>query len=81
MTFSTLRHIQGLCAPLELQMEGRLVGSVGGHLSLLPSSNLSLDILRSNDETNGFEDILNDLSQSKLMGELHLMVKYKLGLL
>ena len=28
-------------------------------LPFLPSSNLSLDILRGNDETIGFEDILN----------------------
>ncbi|XP_070265504.1 proteasome maturation protein isoform X2 [Myotis yumanensis] len=50
-------------------------------LPFLPSSNLSLDILRGNDETIGFEDILNDPSQSELMGEPHLMVEYKLGLL
>ena len=50
-------------------------------LPFLPSSNLSLDILRGNDETVGFEDILNDPSQSELMGEPHLMVEYKLGLL
>ncbi|TEA41086.1 hypothetical protein DBR06_SOUSAS530910001, partial [Sousa chinensis] len=36
---------------------------------------------RGNDETIGFEDILNDPSQSELMGEPHLMVEYKLGLL
>ena len=51
MNFSTLRSIQGLFAPLKLQME---------LLLFLPSSNLSsLDILRGNDETIGFEDILN----------------------
>ncbi|KAK2507497.1 hypothetical protein MC885_001666 [Smutsia gigantea] len=50
-------------------------------LPFLPSSNLSLDILRGNDETVGFEDILNDPSQSELMGEPHLMVEYKLGLM
>ncbi|CAO2630764.1 Proteasome maturation protein [Lemmus lemmus] len=50
-------------------------------LPFLPSSNLSLDILRGNDETIGFEDILNDPSQSELMGEPHLMVEHKLGLL
>ena len=30
---------------------------------------------------NGFEDILNDPSKSELIGELHLMAEYKLGLL
>jgi proteasome maturation protein len=72
MNFSTLRSIQGLFAPLKLQME---------LLLFLPSSNLSLDILRGSDETIGFEDILNDPSQSELMGEPYLMVEHKLGLL
>lgn len=49
-------------------------------LPFLPSSNLSLDILRGNDETIGFEDILNGPSQGELVGEPHL-VEYKLGLL
>uniref|UniRef100_A0A8D1F4F7 Proteasome maturation protein n=1 Tax=Sus scrofa TaxID=9823 RepID=A0A8D1F4F7_PIG len=80
MNFSTLRNIQGLFAPLKLQMEFKAVQQVQ-HLPFLPSSNLSLDILRGNDETIGFEDILNDPSQSELMGEPHLMVEYKLGLL
>uniref|UniRef100_M0RBE4 Proteasome maturation protein n=1 Tax=Rattus norvegicus TaxID=10116 RepID=M0RBE4_RAT len=80
MNFSTLRNIQGLFAPLKLQMEFKAVQQVQ-RLPFLPSSNLSLDILRGNDETIGFEDILNDPSQSELMGEPHMMVEYKLGLL
>nr|XP_058900567.1 proteasome maturation protein-like [Kogia breviceps] len=57
---------------------------------LLPSHPLELsgkkfqldqDKMRGNDETTGFEGILNDPSQSELMGEPHLMVEYKLGLL
>ncbi|EDL05840.1 mCG145041, isoform CRA_a, partial [Mus musculus] len=80
MNFSTLRNIQGLFAPLKLQMEFKAVQQVH-RLPFLPSSNLSLDILRGNDETIGFEDILNDPSQSELMGEPHVMVEHKLGLL
>ncbi|XP_057390606.1 proteasome maturation protein-like [Balaenoptera acutorostrata] len=80
MNFSTLRNIQGLFAPLKLQMEFKAVQQVQ-RLPFLPSSNLSLDILRGNDETTGFEGILNNPSQSELMGEPHLMVEYKLGLL
>ncbi|KAM5288015.1 LOW QUALITY PROTEIN: proteasome maturation protein [Ctenodactylus gundi] len=80
MNFSTLRNIQGLFAPLKLQMEFKAVQQVQ-RLPFLPSSNLSLDILRGSDETIGFEDILNDPSQSELMGEPHSMVEYKLGLL
>ncbi|XP_012882717.1 PREDICTED: proteasome maturation protein [Dipodomys ordii] len=80
MNFATLRNIQGLYAPLKLQMEFKAVQQVQ-RLPFLQSSNLSLDILKGNDETIGFEDILNDPSQSELMGEPHLMVEYKLGLL
>ena len=50
MNFSTLRNIQGLFAPLKLQMEFKAVQQVQ-RLPFLPSSNLSLDILRGNDET------------------------------
>ena len=67
MNFSTLRNIQGLFAPLKLQMEFKAVQQVQ-RLPFLPSSNFSLDILRGNDETIGFEDILNDTSQSELNG-------------
>ncbi|XP_036075648.1 proteasome maturation protein-like [Rousettus aegyptiacus] len=79
MNLFTLRNIQSLFAPLKLQMKCKTVQQVQ-HLSFLPSSNRSLDILRGNDETIGFEDILNGPSQGELVGEPHL-VEYKLGLL
>uniref|UniRef100_A0A7N5K3R0 Uncharacterized protein n=1 Tax=Ailuropoda melanoleuca TaxID=9646 RepID=A0A7N5K3R0_AILME len=79
MNFSTLRNIHGLFAPLKLQTTFKAVQQIQ-HLPFLPRSNLSLGILKGNDGTAGFEDIL-DLSQSKLMGELYLMVEHKLGLL
>merc|ERR1712035_232320 len=50
-------------------------------LPFLQSSNLALDTLRGNDEAIGFEDILNDPAQSEMMGEPHMMVEYKMGLL
>ena len=68
VNFSTLRNIQGLFAPLKLQMEFKGGVQQVQHLPSLPSSNLSLGILRGNDETIGFEDILNDTSQSELNG-------------
>ncbi|XP_047715969.1 proteasome maturation protein-like [Prionailurus viverrinus] len=80
MNFSTLRKIQGLFAPLKLQVGFKAVHQVQ-RLPFPPSSNLSQGILRGHDETLGFEDIPNDLSQSELMGEPPLMVEYKLGLL
>uniref|UniRef100_A0A8C6WN20 Proteasome maturation protein n=1 Tax=Neogobius melanostomus TaxID=47308 RepID=A0A8C6WN20_9GOBI len=73
-------NIQGLHAPLKLQMEHRAARQIQ-RLPFLPSSNLALDTLRGSDDTIGFEDILNDPAQSEMMGEPHLMVEYKLGLL
>ncbi|XP_071592636.1 proteasome maturation protein [Heliangelus exortis] len=78
--FDTLRNIQGLHATLKLQMEFRAVKQVQ-RLPFLHSSNVALDTLRGNDEYIGFEDILNDPSQSEVMGEPHIMTEYKLGLL
>ncbi|KAG7261752.1 hypothetical protein CRUP_014741 [Coryphaenoides rupestris] len=49
-------------------------------LPFLPSSNLALDTLRATDETICFEDILNDPTQSEMMGEPHMMMEYQLGL-
>uniref|UniRef100_A0A3Q4IGI2 Proteasome maturation protein n=1 Tax=Neolamprologus brichardi TaxID=32507 RepID=A0A3Q4IGI2_NEOBR len=81
MNFSTLRNIQGLHAPLKLQMEYRAARQVIQRLPFLQSSNLALDTLRNSDESIGFEDILNDPAHSEVMGEPHMMVEYKLGLL
>ena len=48
------------CAwPASLSLLKLLSLSQVQRLPFLPSSNLSLDILRGNDETIGFEDILN----------------------
>uniref|UniRef100_A0AAX7TXS4 Proteasome maturation protein n=1 Tax=Astatotilapia calliptera TaxID=8154 RepID=A0AAX7TXS4_ASTCA len=109
MNFSTLRNIQGLHAPLKLQMEYRAARQVAAvlfqvfscfvlffsfsvltptvsslqiqRLPFLQSSNLALDTLRNSDESIGFEDVLNDPAHSEVMGEPHMMVEYKLGLL
>uniref|UniRef100_A0A3Q3VVG8 Uncharacterized protein n=1 Tax=Mola mola TaxID=94237 RepID=A0A3Q3VVG8_MOLML len=80
MSLSTLRNIQGLHAPLKLQMEYRAAKQIQ-RLPFMQSSNLALDTLRGSDDAIGFEDILNDPAQSEVMGEPHLMMEYKLGLL
>ncbi|XP_048350235.1 proteasome maturation protein [Sphaerodactylus townsendi] len=80
MNFSTLRNIQGLHAPLKLQMEFKAVKQVQ-RLPFLHSSNLSLEILNGNYDSIGFEDILNDPAQSEVMGDPHMMMEHKLGLL
>ncbi|KAM9775238.1 proteasome maturation protein [Syngnathus typhle] len=79
MNFSTLRNIQGLHGPLKLQMEYRAARQIQ-RLPFLPSSNLALDTLRGTDESIGFEDILNDPTQSEMMGEPHMMMECKLGM-
>ncbi|KAJ6662368.1 hypothetical protein lerEdw1_012532 [Lerista edwardsae] len=63
MNFSTLRNIQGLHAPMKLQMEFKAVKQVQ-RLPFLHSSNLSLDILKGNYDCIGFEDILNGLDET-----------------
>ncbi|XP_060920556.1 proteasome maturation protein [Labrus mixtus] len=80
MNLSTLRNIQGLHAPLKLQMEYRAARQIQ-RLPFLQSSHLALDTLRGSDDVIGFEDILSDPAQSEMMGEPHMMVEYKLGLL
>ncbi|XP_063807805.1 proteasome maturation protein [Pseudophryne corroboree] len=80
VSMSTLRNIQGLHAPLKLQMEAKAAKLVQ-RLPFLPSSNIALDTLRGNDECIDFEDILNDPSQSEVIGEPHMMMEYSLGLL
>ncbi|TRY98381.1 hypothetical protein DNTS_021802 [Danionella cerebrum] len=80
MNFNTLRNIQGLHAPLKLQMEYRAARQIQ-RLPFLPSSNLALDTLKGSDDTIGFEDILNDPVQCEMMGDPHIMTEYKLGFL
>ncbi|XP_071990454.1 proteasome maturation protein [Engystomops pustulosus] len=78
--FSTLRNIQGLHAPLKLQMEFKAAKQIQ-RLPFLSSSNIALDTLRGTDESISFEDILNDPSECEMMGDPHMMMEHKLGLL
>ncbi|XP_043929200.1 proteasome maturation protein [Protopterus annectens] len=80
MTFASLRNIQGLHAPLKLQMEYKAVKQIQ-RLPFLQSSHIALDTLRGADDSIGFEDILNDPAQYEVMGDPHVMVEYKLGVL
>lgn len=45
MNFSTLRNIQGLFAPLKLQMEFKAVQQVGFQVSLLHASHLCAELI------------------------------------
>uniref|UniRef100_A0A8C1V761 Proteasome maturation protein n=1 Tax=Cyprinus carpio TaxID=7962 RepID=A0A8C1V761_CYPCA len=74
MNFNTLRNIQGLHAPLKLQMEYRAARQIQ-RLPFLPSSNLALDTLRGTDDTIGFEDILNGMKKhSSLHGLMYIFL-------
>ncbi|KAG8283648.1 hypothetical protein J6590_011016 [Homalodisca vitripennis] len=77
---TVLRNTQGLHAPLRLTMERRAAQQVG-RLPFLPSSNLQLEVLRGDDVTLDFCDILNtpDVKESLFMP--HAVVERSLGLL
>ena len=80
MNFSTPRNILGsICSTKTAYgIQSNAAGSAPSISSKLkPFSGY----LRNNDEAIGFEDIFNDMSQRELMGELHLMMEYKLDFL
>ncbi|RWS22703.1 proteasome maturation protein-like isoform X2 [Leptotrombidium deliense] len=80
MTFSMLKNVQGVQAPLKLLMERRAASQVG-RLPFMHSSNLMLDILEGNDDVIGSEDFLNDCATPEVMGPPHLVMERKLGIL
>uniref|UniRef100_A0A1B6KIQ1 Proteasome maturation protein n=1 Tax=Graphocephala atropunctata TaxID=36148 RepID=A0A1B6KIQ1_9HEMI len=77
---TVLRNTQGLHAPLRLTMERRAAQQVG-RLPFLPSSNLQLEVLRGDDVTLDFNDVLNtpDFKESLYMP--HAVIERNLGLL
>jgi len=75
-----LRKIQGLHAPLKLQMERKSVAKVG-HLPFLPRHNVAHDVLTGRDETISFEDFLGHPRDPEIMGQPHAMMEKKLGFL
>lgn len=80
MNFSLLQKTQGIAAPLKLMMEREAASKVN-RLPFLPSSNLMLDVLTGRDGDVGIEDILGHPSEPELMGNPHMVVERKLGLL
>ncbi|XP_054262915.1 proteasome maturation protein [Macrosteles quadrilineatus] len=75
-----LRNTQGLHAPLRLAMERRAAQQVG-RLPFLPSSNLQLEVLRGDDVTLDFNDILNTPDMREGLYQPHAVVERNLGLL
>lgn len=56
------RNLHGMHAPIKMAMEQSLVTKARG-VSMLPQSNLGLDILLGKDETIDFEDFLNGMEK------------------
>lgn len=54
------RNLHGMHAPIKMAMEQSLVTKARG-VSMLPQSNLGLDILLGKDESIDFEDFLNGM--------------------
>ncbi|KAG0100186.1 hypothetical protein BGZ93_003652 [Podila epicladia] len=73
------RNLHGMHAPIKMAMEQSLVTKARG-VSMLPQSNLGLDILLGKDESIDFEDFLNVPAMSTDMVDIHSVMEHKLGL-
>lgn len=77
LAYDTLRHAQGLHAPLKLKMERMLVSKTQRMAPLL-SSNMSLDTLTGRSETVDFSDYLNVVGDSEIDINGHAIMQRKL---
>ncbi|XP_063413424.1 proteasome maturation protein-like isoform X1 [Mytilus trossulus] len=80
MDFSMLRNTQGLHAPLKLQMEIHTAKHFG-RLPCLASSNTMLDTLTGRDDLINFDDIFNSPYESEMVGDAHLLLEKRQGML
>ncbi|XP_046852890.1 proteasome maturation protein-like [Xenia sp. Carnegie-2017] len=69
-----LRSIQGLHAPLKLQLE-RTLASQKRRLPCLPSSMVALETLVGMDTTIGFDDFLNDPCDGETPRDVHSLME------
>ncbi|CAK8684379.1 proteasome maturation protein-like [Clavelina lepadiformis] len=77
---TTLRNIQGVHAPLKIQMELNAVNKAVTRLPSLPSSNFAKDILNGTDDLILPSDVFGSRLDSEVIGDPHLMMEHKLGL-
>ncbi|XP_034302756.1 proteasome maturation protein [Magallana gigas] len=80
MDFAMLRNTQGIHMPLRLQMEKNVAQKIN-RLPGMHSSNLMSDTLSGRDEMIDFEDILNNPADCEVMGDTHLLMDRRAGLL
>ncbi|CAB4396664.1 unnamed protein product [Rhizophagus irregularis] len=79
LKFTLERRIYGIHAPVRQLMERSIVSRVQ-RAPILPSSNLSLEVLMGKDETIDFEDFLNVPELSTDMMDMHASMEHKLGI-
>lgn len=80
MDFAMLRNTQGLHAPLKLQMELHTAKRMT-RLPGLPSSNIMLDTLTGRDDMLDFDDIFNSPFEAEEVGQTHLLMEKREGLM
>ncbi|KAJ9583942.1 hypothetical protein L9F63_021716, partial [Diploptera punctata] len=80
MNLLMLRNIQGLHAPLRINMELNAAKKIG-RLPFLHSSCFMTDVLTGRDEEIGFEDFLNTAEFREQMVQPHASVEKHIGLL
>jgi proteasome maturation protein len=80
MDLSMLRNLQGLHAPLKLQMEHNITKKMR-RLPGLPSSNILEDSLSGRDELIDFDDIFNAPEERETNMQPHLQIEKQLNLL
>nr|UCK81626.1 proteasome maturation protein [Arenicola marina] len=80
LDMAMLRNMQGIHAPLRLQMEQRTANKVG-RLPCMHSSRIMIDNLMGNLDVLDFEDILNNPMDAEVMGQPHALVERDMKIL
>lgn len=80
MDFAMLRNTQGLHAPLKLQMELHIAKKMS-RLPCLASSNIMFDTLTGRDDLLDFDDIFNSPFEAEMVGQPHLLMETREGIL
>lgn len=80
MDFTMLRNMQGIHAPLRLNMERRTAAQMR-RLPCLPSSNIMLNSLTGKLDTVDFDDVLNNPMEFEVMGQPHAMLERQMKLI
>ncbi|KAK3099199.1 hypothetical protein FSP39_000905 [Pinctada imbricata] len=80
MDFAMLRKMEGIHMPLRLQMENNISQKMC-RLPGMVSSNVMRDTLTGRDEMIDFEDVLNNPFEAEEVGNIHMLMEKRQGLL